>query len=354
MEEARRRKKSEAVRIKTRHFVWLLLFLVGPASARQIATFPAHLSPDTILIDGSQLYITEGYSVFIYSLKDYTLLKKFGSRGEGPQEFKGKPQLNIQGPHILVNSTAKVSFYTRGGTFIREINGIVSGRMFQPLANSYVGYNSIVDKDGTRYSAINIYDSVFAMKKRVFRYESIAQSQKGRGWLLFSKTYIKPLVCDNKIIVAGGTDFVIEVFDNQGKKLFVISRKYLRVRFSEVHKEKVLNLYKTRPSTAPDYDWWRKNIHFPDFFPAIRTVYAADNKIYVRTYREKESKSEFFVFDSDGRFMKKVFLSIAPSSAKNAYPYLYDSSPFTIKNGNLYQLILDEETEEWALHVQPV
>ena len=228
------------------------------------------------------------------------------------------------------------------------------GRTFQPLKDGFVGYHTAVDKDGDRYSGIFIYDANFARLKNVYKYQSIAQSQKGKGWHLFARTYIKPLVCDSKIVVAGGVNFKIDVFDHQGKKLFVINREYQRVRFTKIHGEKVLNLYKTRPSTAPQYEWWKKNIHFPDFFPAIRTVFAADKKIYVRTYREKNKESEFFVFDGQGKLLKRVFLPIAESSAKNAYPYMRDSSPFAIKNGNLYQLILDEETETWSLHVHKI
>jgi len=332
----------------------ILLFLIASTFARKITTFHSHLSPDTVLIDDNRLYITEESSVFIYSLKDFKLIKKFGSRGEGPKEFKGKPQLYVQGPHILVNSTSKVSFFTKRGIWKREVNNIVSGRSFQPLGNRYVGYSTSVDKDGVRYSGIYIYDSTFTRIKNVYKYESIAQSQEGKGWRLFAKTYIKPLVCDNKIVVAGGVNFIINVFNNKGEKLFTINREYPRVKFTSVDKEKVLYLYKTRPSTAPEYDWWKKNIHFPDYFPAIRTIYTADKKIYVRTYRKKKSKSEFFVFDGQGKLLKRVFLPIAKSNAKNAYPYLYDSSLFTIRNGKLYQLILDEETEEWSLHVHKI
>lgn len=331
-----------------------LLILIPLVSARKIATFSDHGMPDAIRIDDSRFYITEGSSVFIYSLKDYKLLKKFGSRGEGPEEFKGNPQLYVQGANILINSTAKVSFYTKKGVFIKEVNNIVSGRSFLPLGDRYIGYSSAVDQDGVRYSGIYLYDSAFARIKSVFRYKSIAQSQNGKGWHLFARTYIKPLICGEKIIVAGGVGFVIDLFDEYGQKLFVINREYQRVKFTESHKEKILNLYKTRPSTAPEYDWWKKNIHFPDCFPAIRTIYTADKKIYVRTYRERENKSEFIIFDLEGKLLKTIFLPIAPSSAKNAYPYLYDSTPFTIKNGNLYQLILDEETEEWSLHVHDI
>ncbi len=344
----------EYIMKKSLFLFFLLLILTSRSFAVKIATFHAHLTPDTILVDDDQLYITEGSSVFIYSMKDFKLIKKFGRKGEGPEEFKGKPQLNVQGVHILVNSTAKVSFYTKSGIYIREVNNIVSGHTFQPLKDGYVGYYSTVDKDGVRYSGIYIYDMKFARIKNVYKYKSIAQSERGKGWRLFAMTYITPLVCDNKIVVAGGVDFIIDVFDDKGEKLFAINREYKRVKFTEVHKEKILYLYKTRPSTAPDYDWWEKNIYFPDYFPAIRKVYTADKKIYVRTYREKENKSEFFVFDVRGKLLKHVFLPIAESSAKNAYPYMQDSSPFTIKNGNLYQLILDEETEEWSLHVHEI
>jgi hypothetical protein len=330
----------------------LLLILTTWTFAGKIAVFPAHVTADTIRVDNEYIYITEGSGVFIYSMKDFKLIKKFGRKGEGPKEFKGKPELNVQKDFILVNSTARVSFFSKNGTYIREVNNIVTGRAFQILGNGYAGYKMLVDKDGTRYSTINIYDAEFRKTKEVYRHESIVQ--EGKGWKLFGRTYLKPLVCDNKIVVAGEVDFIIHVFDDKGEKLFTIDREYRRVKFTEEHRNNVLYLYKTRPTTAPEYDWWKKNIRFPDYFPAIRTIYTADKKIYVRTYREKESKSEFFIFDANGKFVKHVFLPIAESSAKNAYPYMRDFSPFTIKDDNLYQLILDEETEEWALYVHEI
>lgn len=339
---------------KSLYVVLSVLILINLLSARQIATFKNHIMPDMIELDDTRLYITEGFVVFIYSLKDFTLIKKFGKRGEGPGEFKGKPRLNVQGDQILINSTAKVSFYTKKGILVKEINNIVSGRNFQPLGNRYIGYSSLVDQEGVRYSGIYLYDSAFARIKSVYRYKSIAQSQDGKGWHLFARTYIKPLICGDKIIVAGGVGFVVDIFDEQGQKLLAINRKYQRIRFSDAHQEKVLNLYKTRPSTAPEYDWWKKNIHFPDYFPAIRAVYSADKKIFVRTYREEKEGAEFFIFDIKGRLLKKVFLPIAPSQAKNAYPFMLDSTPFVIKNGKLYQLILDEESETWILDAREI
>jgi hypothetical protein len=324
--------------------------MVTPTLADTITTFDAHVMPDTIQIDSSQLYITEGWSVYIYSLKDFKLIKKFGRKGEGPKEFKGKPQLNVQGQHILVNSTSKVSFYTKRGAYIREVNNIVSGRSFSPLGEGYLGYHTFTNKDGVRYSGIYIYDSAFKRIKDVYQYKSIAQSQAGKGWRLFAKTYIKPLVGDNKIVVAGSVDFIIGVYDEKGQKLLAINREYQRIRFTKEHEEKVLYLYKTRPSTASEYEWWKRNIIFPDYFPAIREVYTDDEKIYARTYREKKTRSEFFIYNFQGKLLKHIFLHIAESSAKYAFPFMRDYSPFAIKKGKLYQLILDEGTEKWSLY----
>lgn len=334
----------------------MLLFLIfsGNSSAKKITTFDSYLMPDVFYIDEGQLYIVEGSSVFIHSMKDFSLIAKFGRKGEGPGEFKSKPQLNITGDQIFIYSESRASFYSKKGEYISEVNNIVSGRRFQPIGDKFLGYFSDKDKDGIRFSGIYLYNSKFEREKNVYKYRSLIQSEIGRGWHLFARSYIEPIVCGNKIIVAGDTEFVINIFDSSGKESLVINKEYKRVKFTSEHGENVLGFYKTNPNTAPEYEWWRKNIHFPQYFPAIRKIYPADKKIYVRTYKNEKSGSEFFVFDMNGKRLKHLFLKISPNKAKNSYPYLRDSTPFVIKNGMLYQLILDENTEKWSLFAENI
>jgi hypothetical protein len=56
-----------------------------------------------VQVDKNQLYITDGASVFIYSLKDYQLQKKFGKRGEAPGEF-------LVDPNIFSGSVLRIIF----------------------------------------------------------------------------------------------------------------------------------------------------------------------------------------------------------------------------------------------------
>jgi hypothetical protein len=58
--------------------------------ASKIATFPDLLKPGRFVVDGKQIFITEGITIRIYSLEDFSLQKKFGKMGEGPREFLKK------------------------------------------------------------------------------------------------------------------------------------------------------------------------------------------------------------------------------------------------------------------------
>jgi hypothetical protein len=70
-----------------------------------------------------------------------------------------------------------------------------------------------------------------------------------------------------------------------------------------------------------------------------------DDKIYVNGYRRVSGFTEFTVFDLDGKLLKeKIFLNLPEASARDLYPY-------TIQEGKLFQLVDNEETEEWSLHI---
>ncbi len=327
----------------------LFLFSTTVAFAGRPAVFPDHLVPNSLNVDDQYIYIAENLSIYIYSAKDFTFLKKIGSKGEGPQEFKGLMRLLILPDRLMVNSRNKVSFFKKDGTFMKEFNHIVTGQTFQPCGSGFIGRKSVPDKDGQLYAYVNIYDSSFNKKKSIFRTKSIVKI--GKGWWLFARTYFKYVVLDKKILIAGDTEFVIEVFDTNGNRQSQIKQNYQRVKFTDRHRRKVLDYYKMNPSTKVEYDWWEKNIHFPDYFPAIRDIFKADNKIYVRTYKEQENRSEFFIFAGDGKLIRHVFLPIAESNAKLAYPYMRDSAPFAIKDGKLYQLIADDDAESCELQV---
>lgn len=333
-------------------FILLVFLFVRAAYAGKLAALPGHLVPNALAVGDDYFYITENSTIYVYRMKDFKLVKKFGKKGEGPREFKGTPILTVCADQLMVNSTAKVSFYTIDGTYLKEFNNIVSGQTFRLLGSRFIGRKSLSDKKGQRWTTVNIYDSSFNKVKEIYRQKSITKI--GKGWHLFSRTYFKYVVCENKVFIAGDKVLVIEVYDFNGNPLPSIKRNYAPVKFTEEHAKKVLEHYRTDPGTRDEYDWWEKNIHFPDYFPAIRDIFKSDNLIYVRTYKEKDNHHEFFIFTADGKLQGQVFLPIAASQAKLAYPYMRDSAPFAVKNGKLFQLLTGDDEEECELHVSRI
>jgi hypothetical protein len=100
-------------------FLCLLLFTVS-GYGKDIIPLPELQKPSYILIDENHLYVKERFSISIYSLKDFKLIKKFGKEGEGPQEFTRAINLDICDDYLAVISCGKISYFNRNGKFIRE------------------------------------------------------------------------------------------------------------------------------------------------------------------------------------------------------------------------------------------
>ena len=93
------------------------------------------------------------------------------------------------------------------------------------------------------------------------------------------------------------------------------------------------------------YNYVKKKVRFPEFFPAIKDLVVDSGHVYVTTYQRKQGKSEFFIFDLEGKLVKKTFLPLKPLG--NYFGVFF--FPYCIKNNYLYQLIENEDTEQWEL-----
>jgi hypothetical protein len=56
---------------------------------RKVASFPDILKPGMIIVRGGRLFVTEGATISIYSMKDFTRIKTFGKPEKGHEEKKG-------------------------------------------------------------------------------------------------------------------------------------------------------------------------------------------------------------------------------------------------------------------------
>ncbi len=326
--------------------LFFLFILIELAAAARVAVFPDILKPDSITVDNGQVIITEGASVSIYSLQDFSLQEKFGNQGEGPQEFKITSYgftglaLDVQPRVLLVTSVGKLSMFTREGKFIKEMKASHNffGSRFLALGQQYVGFGSQMEGN-INYMTVNIYDAQLNKVKEICRWES--PYRLGAGTRMFTEPY---LFCSSgdRILTTNGIEFTINVYDSNGEYLYAIKQEYKKLKISEDTQKTVINYLKTSPATKNVFQYMQPII-FPEYLPAIRHFMVTDKKVYVLTFKRQGNESEFYIFDLKGQSLNHVFLPL-----KEQTPLIY--FPYYIKDGKLYQLVENEE-EEWELYV---
>jgi hypothetical protein len=201
------------------------------AFAEKLAVFPDLKRPRSIIIDHDRMYIPDCPEIYIYSLKDFKLIKKFGRAGAGPGEFRPTVihfKINVQPDYIFVNSTNKASYFTKEGNLIREMN-------------------------------------------------------------------------------AGGIGHGFYAFGDR--------------------------------------------LVFPEYLPAIWGLKyhcrEENEELYVLSRKTRDNKKEFLVFNIQGKLLKKIYLPLKEKNVNSLFP-------FDIKDGKLYQLIENGDTEEYELFVTEI
>ncbi|MCP4220823.1 MAG: hypothetical protein GY765_39715 [bacterium] len=325
----------------------LFLLLFNGAIRAKTVPLPKLMNPASIAADESRLYISDGTSVHIYSLTDFKLKHTFGKAGEGPQEFIihgsfGVGIIPLKQPDILViNSQGKVSYFTKKGTFIKELKTRTAAP-FTPLGDNFLGTGEIVEGK-TTYQTLLLCDGQFNTIKEITRWDHPIQESKRE--ILLVPLYSKAHTHEGKIYAPPGSDMVIDVFDGKGEKLRSMSHAYKKLKVTEEYKEKTLNFFKTDPRWRKNFQLIKSMARFPDYFHAIRYFTVNKRGIYVQTYGDKAGKSEFYIFDMKGNLLKKAYIPFEDDMGINIVPR------HAIAGGNLYQLVYNDDTEHWEVHI---
>ncbi len=333
-----------------KHIIILILILIVfcfSGFAEKVAVLPELMKPSIMAVDDTQLYVTEEASVFIYSLKDFELVKKFGRAGQGPQEFFIVPTLplviDVQTDQIIAVSIRKVSYFTKQGEFIKEVRMKSMAFYLQPMGDRFLGIAEIPE-DGVVYNTINIYDLEINKLKEVYRVKKNFQ-KPGSGLKVLEKTLTYQAYKD-KILLPGKDDATIDVFDREMKKLFSIHLDQEKRKVDQKFKDNAIKQLKTDPTTKDIFPLL-KPIIFPDYFPTIAAFFVEDDTIYVMTWKIENSINEFFTYDMSGKFKKRLLIPIQYETELKPYP-------ITLNKGKLYQIVENEEEEVWEFHMSKI
>jgi len=329
----------------------LVLCLLSPLlSGEKVATLPELKQPRNLSVDKTQLYVTENATVYIYSLKDFKLVNKFGREGQGPQEFQTLPHIPVSvdatTDKLVVGSIGKISYYSKRGEFINEKRAKSRAMKIRLHGDGFLGWAVISDK-GISYSTVNLYDSELNKLQEVFRMKDAYQGA-GNGYEVLHNVFAYCSI-NNRIVLPGENSASINIFDDKMNKVATIQLDQEKQKVDEEFKRNMTRDFKTNPETKDIYPMLKPLI-FAKYFPVISDFFV-DNQdggiIYIMTQKRENGANEFYTYDLTGKFKKKIMIPIRYETDISPYPA-------TVQNGILYQLVENEKTELWEFHASPI
>jgi outer membrane protein assembly factor BamB len=303
-------------------------------------------NPGRIVVDESQLYVTDGTAIAIFSLTDLKLVKKIGEKDKGPVEFIHPINLYIQPDGLLVNSRGKIFWFAKNGEFKKELMTPPGTGFFQPMGENFLGRAVSQREESGQVVYVHtydLYDGHLNKIKEIFRTEI---SRKPQEFDAYPATLMF-LVSDNRAFISGRPEFVIDAYDEKGESLLTIKRPYERLKVTEADQRRYFDILKLRGVSEKLLEYARKNARFAEYFPAIYKFSVADGKVYIMTYRKKGDKSEFFIYDTGGKLIKEAFIPLVGKNALEPFPY-------TIRSDKVYQVVENLKKEVWELKITPL
>ncbi len=322
-------------------------FVSASTTTNNTTILPDLDKPDSIKVDEKQIYITEKARIYIYSKKDFTLIKKFGKSGDAPDAFKphirGRKKIfiDVQAEDIAITSNERISFFSKNGSFKKmmrippQTDGycrvgekLVAKRHYfegrNPKATEYI---ILLKKEAQHYKALK---TIYSTKTGGGRQVRIVRGKVDYDLIA---DYFGFQVFENNIYIADTSKgFFISVYNRNGEPLYKIKKDYEKRKVTDKHKEIKTKEFRDGPNGK--YEKYL-NLVFPEHFPAFRRFWVSKGKIYVNTYAGRGNEKEVHILDLKGNLLKTALVPTAK------YAVVYDGTYFFLKKN---------EDNEWELH----
>ena len=335
--------------------LFFLISLTVPVCSAGEVAIPDIYKPDSITVNENYIYITQGVEVFIHSKKDMKLIKKFGQAGEGPREFKKSPapwfpsiSLYLTNNKLLINSLGKISFFSKEGEFLNETSTGTQAR-YIPVGDKYI-YMYFTAEDKVQYIAADLLDVNLKNRIKLCQFKFPAQEGKKRDPILMARmaAYLDRYAYKDKFVYPTDSNS-IKIFNSDGKEIASFTPNYTKVPINDTLKKTIDEFFTNDIRYKQPYliDKDRNLISLPEYMPIFKDYRLADDKIYILSNFKKDGKFETFLYDFSGKLLKKTFIPLVESDMLTLYP-------FDIKDSKIYQLVMDEEEEEFKLHITEI
>jgi hypothetical protein len=339
--------------------IFLSMVMVGSLTfAGKLGILTQVLTPEMVEVSDNEIYVVEGSSIFMYSHKDLSFIRKFGKNGEGPGELKANPSITnllfASGDSLLFVGIDKAIRFAKTGQVIKEFKIPAITNYLYPMGKNYVGIRFKAINQQKPNIVVVLFNQEIAEIKELYAQEMSG----GQNLVNLTSDALNVSVYKDKIFIdQSPKGFVISVLDANGNQLYRVEKEYKKIKFTEEHKEMALNRIKQEKAIRTvGWDNLKnliKIIH-DDYLPPIQDMTVTDERIYVKTYQKQGDKDEFIIMDLKGNILKKVYLPAVKEPGFGNEVLGRSAKFYKIYKNKFYYLHENEEEEEWEVHVEPI
>jgi hypothetical protein len=341
-----------------------MLLIITLIHGEKVGVLEQLMKPDSIEVSQDRLYVVEGSTFLVYSLKDAKLITTFGKRGEGPGELKVVPgfpnNIKVIGDILVVEGFDKLLYYLEDFKLEKEIKK--KSMIFQmlPIEDNFVGIRfSPTGKSENLKLSLILWNNQMKEIKELHTQEIRKRDKE----ILLVVDSIHYSIYRGKIFVEKSNQgFLIEVFDKNGNRLYEINNYFEPHKSNKKDKkERICSLkgdsfIQMISKTVGGWENFLKtsSFYYPEFFPAIQDMVVSEGKIHVSTYIKRENTEKYIVLDLNGKIINTKFL---PVPQQPTYPVRVlgkDNKYYGFANNRYYYLVENEGDENWELHAEPL
>jgi hypothetical protein len=324
-----------------------LTALALPASAELVAKLPQVQNPFYFTITDGRMYIVENSvaaHIFTLGPKGVAFVKTFGREGQGPGEFDFLYLIRVFKDHLDLPGSHKLARFSLNGDYVSEVAvtvGAFKGAVYR-LGEGYVIRDFNFDDKGTT-TTIRLYDKDFKLIREI----GARKTSQGLMKLNLVADYFAPRVVGDQIyVIDAARESVVTVYDRNGIRQQDVRLPLAPVKMTADLKEAIIKPIREDRERRMSWADYEKMLDFPDQTPGLDYFEIYDGKFVARTYRYRQDKVEFAVFDQQGRELKRLDL---PFTGRISNGVL-----FCFYQGRYYYLRENAEEEVWELHAEKV
>jgi len=350
----RKYKMKTLIRIVNALLIIILFSNGHNIDARRVASLHDFYKVPFLARDNKQIYISDQVllKIVIYSGNDFKKIKEFGRKGEGPAEFFGIANIEIDDHYLYINSFPKLCIFTKDGDLKKEIRCPTEAGSFIPCGGNYIGIiyprtNPFELKGKKEFS---LYDSdlekIIDIYDAVFNKVSFYKNKSSKEMINRINGATSAWCYDGKIFI-GEPDkgYLITVFDNKGKKLYEIRKALNPRKITEEEKKANINQYRKHigESRWKEYTM-RCESYFTEYYPAFENCSVNNDKIYIFEF-PRDDKRDIQILDLKGNSLRKITI------AENPYfTGIIFFRRYYIYNGKFYYVLENQDEEQWEIH----